>query len=51
VDWTGLRGLRNGLARICECLGFEKPVRVVGYNSENRRYLMDPDVATTIRNL
>ncbi len=51
VDWQGLRGVHNGLARICERLGLEKPVRVVGYNSTNRRYLMDPDVAATVQKL
>lgn len=51
VDWQGLRGVHNGLARICERLGCEKPIRVVGYNSDNRRYLMDPDVATTVTTL
>jgi hypothetical protein len=51
TDWQGIRGVHNGLARICEGLGFEKPVRVVGYNSTNRRYLMDPDVAATVQKL
>lgn len=51
VDWQGLRGVHNGLARICERLGLEKPVRVVGYNAKNRRYLMDPDAATTVQRL
>ena len=26
-------------------------MRVLGYNSDNRRYLMDPDVAATVQNL
>jgi hypothetical protein len=51
VDWQGLRGVHNGLARICERFACEKPVRVVGYNSMNRRYLMDPDVAATVQKL
>jgi hypothetical protein len=51
VDWQGLRGVHNGLARICERLGLEKPVRAVGYNATNRRYLMDPDVAATVKNM
>jgi hypothetical protein len=51
VDWQGLRGVHNGLARICERLGLEKPVRVVGYNARNRRYLMDPDAAATVKSL
>lgn len=51
VDWTGLRGVHNGLARICEGIGIEKPVRAIGYNSTNRRYLMDPDAAATILKL
>ena len=51
VDWQGLRGVHNGLARICEGLGLEKPVRAVGYNSNNRRYFMDPDVAATVHKL
>ena len=45
------RGVHNGLARICERLGLEKPVRAVGYNATNRRYLMDPDVAATVKNM
>ena|SRR5690349_7155253 len=48
VDWTKLRGIHNGLARICERLEIEKPVRTMGYNSDNRRYDMAPDVAGTI---
>jgi hypothetical protein len=51
VDWQGLRGVHNGLARICERLGLEKPVRVLGYNAKNRRYVIDPDVATTVQRL
>ena len=51
VNWTGLRGVHNGLARICEGLGIRKPVRAIGYNSTNRRYLMDPDAAATILKL
>ncbi len=51
VDWQGLRGTHNGLARICERLGTEKPVRAVGYNATNRRYVMDPDAAATVRGL
>ena len=51
VDWKGLRGVHNGLARICEGFGLDKPVRAVGYNSNNRRYLMDPDVAATVQKL
>jgi hypothetical protein len=51
VSWTGLRGVHNGLARICEGVGIDKPVRVVGYNAGNRRYLMDPDAAKTVGNL
>ncbi len=51
LDWQGLRGVHNGLARICEGLGLEKPVRSTGYNSQNRQYLMDPDVAATVLKL
>jgi hypothetical protein len=51
LDWQGLRGVHNGLARICERVGCEKPVRVVGYNAQNRRYHMDPDVRATIQGL
>lgn len=51
TDWSGLRGVHNGLARIAENAGDEKPIRVVGYRSDNRRYLMDPDVALTINTL
>ena len=51
LDWRGLRGVHNGLARISEGSGMDKPVRVVGYNSTNRRYLMDPDVAATVGRL
>ena len=51
VDWTKLRGIHNGLARICERLEIEKPVRTMGYNADNRRYDMPADVATTVLNL
>ena len=51
IDWQGLRGVHNGLARICARQGCEKPVRVVGYNLKNRRYVMDPDIAATVQNL
>jgi len=51
LDWQGLRGVHNGLARICDRLGVEKPVRVLGYNAKNRRYLVDPDVSGTIKKL
>ena len=51
TDWQGLRGVHNGLARICDGLGFEKPLRTIGYNAENRSYVMDPDVAGTIKSL
>ena len=51
VDYKGLRGIHNGLARICERLEVEKPVHTMGYNSENRRYDMPQDVAATIRRL
>lgn len=51
TDWQGLRGVHNGLARICDRLGFEKPLRAIGYNAENRSYVMDPDVAVTIKSL
>lgn len=51
MNWQGLRGVHNGLARICDGLGFEKPLRALGYNSENRRYLMDPDVVATVQKL
>ena len=49
VDWQSLRGVHNGLARICERLEIEKPVRATGYNSTNRTYHMDSDVAHTVR--
>ncbi|RYZ16392.1 MAG: hypothetical protein EOO70_04555 [Myxococcaceae bacterium] len=51
IEWQELRGVHNGLARICERLGVEKPVRTTGYNATNRTYLMDPDAALTVRNL
>ncbi|HYH98163.1 hypothetical protein [Hyalangium sp.] len=51
LQWQELRGVHNGLARICERLGVEKPVRTTGYNATNRTYLMDPDIAHTVRNL
>jgi hypothetical protein len=51
LDWQGLRGVHNGLARICDGLGFEKPLRAIGYKAENRSYVMDPDVAGTIKSL
>lgn len=51
LDWLGLRGVRNGLSRICERVGVEHPVRAMGYNNANRRYTMDSDVAATIKRL
>ncbi len=51
LDWKGLRGVHNGLARICDGLSVQKPVRALGYNAANRRYLMDPDVAGTVNAL
>jgi len=51
LDWEGLRGIHNGLARICKRLDYEKPVRVIGYNASNRRYVMDSDVAVTVKKL
>lgn len=51
LDWMKLRGVHNGLARICDGLGIEKPVRTSGYNAENRTYEMSIDVATTIRKI
>jgi hypothetical protein len=51
LDWKQLRGVHNGLARICDGLGIEKPVRTSGYNAENRTYEMSTDVATTIRKI
>jgi len=51
LDWKGLRGVHNGLARICEGLGYEKPIRVSGYKSSNRSYSMDPDVRQSITKL
>lgn len=43
-----LRGVHNGLARICEGADIEKPIRVAGYNATNRSYSMDQDVRVTI---
>lgn len=51
VDWQGLRGVHNGLARISERLGHEKPIQVAGYNATNRVYQMTQDVALTIQSL
>jgi hypothetical protein len=48
VGWEKLRGIHNGLARICERVEVDKPVRTIGYNAENRRYDMPADVAATI---
>ncbi len=51
LDWKQLRGVHNGLARICDGLGIEKPVRTSGYNAQNRTYEMSTDVATTIQKI
>ena len=51
LTWEGLRGVHNGLARIADRLGLDKPVSVVGYNSENRTYHMTPDIAATVKTL
>jgi hypothetical protein len=51
TDWQGLRGIHNGLARICETQGIEKPIRTAGYNKHNRSYNMDADVRSTILKL
>ncbi len=51
VDWQGLRGIHNGIARICQRLDCEKPVSVSGYNSSNRVYQMLQDAAATVRTL
>src|SRR5688572_22146333 len=48
LDMAGLRGVHNGLARICKSNGFEKPVRTSGYNASNKTYSMDDDVRATI---
>lgn len=51
LDANDLRGLHNGLARICDGLGVEKPVSSTGYNAANRVYHMLPDVAKTVLRL
>ena len=51
LDWKELRGVHNGLARICEGQKIEKPVKTSGYNAENRVYHMLPDVARTVLKL
>ena len=49
VDSLGLRVIHGSLARICQARGFERPVRSTGYSSENRSYVMDDDVAASVR--
>lgn len=51
LDWKELRGVHNGLARICERLGIEKPLRTSGYKTENRIYEMSADAAATIQKI
>lgn len=51
IDSQGLRGVRNGLTRICNRIGAENPIRVIGYNASNRQYSLDADVAATIQAL
>lgn len=51
IEPNDLRGLHNGLARICDGLGIEKPVSTTGYNAENRVYRVSPDVAKTVLRL
>ncbi|HRK19932.1 MAG TPA: hypothetical protein PK970_13320 [Hyphomicrobiaceae bacterium] len=50
-EWQELRGVHNGLARICETEGVDKPIQTTGYNSANRSYHMMPDVARTVLKL
>jgi hypothetical protein len=49
LTWQQLRGVHNGLARICDTAGAEKPIRTAGYNAENRQYHLTPSDANTIR--
>lgn len=51
VEPDDLRGVHNGLARICDGRGIDKPVSSSGYNAENRVYYMLPDVAATVLKL
>ena len=51
IDSQGLRGVLNGLTRICNRIDAENPIRVIGYNASNRQYFIDADVAATIQTL
>jgi len=51
VDSNDLRGIHNGLARICKNHEVENPVRSIGYNRSNRQYYVDASAAKTIRSL
>jgi hypothetical protein len=51
ITWQQLRGVHNGLSRICERLGLDKPIRTLGYNSKNRRYLTSPEIGSAVRQL
>ncbi len=48
LDSPGLRGVLNGLTRICIRL---QEVKALGYNATNRQYYLDADVAATVNSL
>jgi hypothetical protein len=49
IEWEKMRGLSNGIARICARLEIEKPFRTEGYNEFTRVYRMDKDTAATVQ--
>jgi hypothetical protein len=51
IGWEDLRGRNIGLSRICSRLDVEYPIRSTGYNRDNRRFYLDPDVAKTVLDL
>jgi hypothetical protein len=48
LDFNGLKGVHNGLARICKGRGMDNLVETLGYHRNNRRYVMRGDVAKTV---
>lgn len=51
LDSNGLKGIHNGLARICKGRGVDNLIETLGYRRDNRRYVMRADVAKTVLKL
>lgn len=45
------RGLQTGIARICQGLAIDNPIKRAGYAQANRVYYMEPAVARAIKSL